>query len=258
MPSARLPCSAIFVEIAGQHRDDFVDIGAFVLGQPGDRRRGGLLQLVEQFDRETGEVVDEVERVLDLVGDTRGQLPECRHLLSVQQAGLRRLQFLQCAFGGVARRADLLLDVLAFGDVAVDRDETAARYRIAAYLDNPPVGPRALEAQLLVGRFEPSAEFRRDALDAEFAALGEVADVVGIARPPHQQRVGQFEDALEIQVPRGEPLVAVKHRDTVAHIVEGHAQLGLALADLVQQPCIVHGDHGLAREISRLALVFFR
>src|SRR4029077_6342888 len=99
---------------------------------------------------------------------------------------LRRLQFLQCALGGVARRVDLQFRALALGDVAVNRHETAARYRVAAYLDNAPVGPRALEAQLLVGRFEPSADFRRDALGAEFAALGQEADVVGVARPLYQ------------------------------------------------------------------------
>jgi hypothetical protein len=36
-----------FCEIAGQHRDDFVDFGALVFGQPGNRRCRGLLQLVE-------------------------------------------------------------------------------------------------------------------------------------------------------------------------------------------------------------------
>jgi hypothetical protein len=49
-------------EIAGQHQDDFVDIGALVFGQPGDHRCRGLLQLVEQFDREAGKIVDEVGR----------------------------------------------------------------------------------------------------------------------------------------------------------------------------------------------------
>src|SRR6202022_4107260 len=119
----------------------------------------------------TGESVDEVERVLDLVSDPGGQLPERRHFLSVQQAGLRRLQFLQCALGGVARRADFLLSTPAFGDVAVNYHEAAARHGVAAHLDDPAVGPRVLEAQFLVDRFEAPAEFRRDAVRAEFAAL---------------------------------------------------------------------------------------
>src|SRR5207245_10379128 len=128
------------------------------------------------------------------------------------------------------RGADLLLGALAFGDVAVDRHETAARYRIAAYLDNAPIGPRALEAQLLVSRFEPPAEFRRDALGTEFATFGEEADVVGISRTLGQERVGQIEDSLEIEVPCREALFTVEHRHTVAHIVECDAHLSLALA----------------------------
>jgi hypothetical protein len=52
MPSARRPCSAIFFEIARQRSDDFVDIGAFVLGQPGNRRPRRLLQFLQQFDHD--------------------------------------------------------------------------------------------------------------------------------------------------------------------------------------------------------------
>ena len=35
-----------------------------------------LLQFIDQFDRDTGEIIDEIERVLDLVRDTRGELAE--------------------------------------------------------------------------------------------------------------------------------------------------------------------------------------
>ena len=80
------------VEIAGQHLDRLVDLGARVLVERGDARRGALLQLVEQFDRQPGEVVDEIERVLDLVRDAGGQLAQRRHLLCLDQIGLRRLQ----------------------------------------------------------------------------------------------------------------------------------------------------------------------
>jgi hypothetical protein len=65
-----------FCEIAGQHRDDFIDIGEFVAVERRQCRRRGLLQFVEQFDREAGEVVDEVERVLDLVSNAGGQLAQ--------------------------------------------------------------------------------------------------------------------------------------------------------------------------------------
>jgi hypothetical protein len=42
------------------HRDNFVDLGMFVVAECGHRRRCGRLQLVEQFDREAGEVFDEI------------------------------------------------------------------------------------------------------------------------------------------------------------------------------------------------------
>jgi hypothetical protein len=56
------PVLGDFFQVAGQHCDDLVDIGTFVLGQAGDRRRRGLLQFVERFDGESGKIVDEVER----------------------------------------------------------------------------------------------------------------------------------------------------------------------------------------------------
>ena len=80
-------------EVAGQHSDDLVDLRARIVAQRSNGGRRRLLQLIEQFDREASEVVDEVERVLDLVGDAGGELPECGHLLRVHQAGLRALQF---------------------------------------------------------------------------------------------------------------------------------------------------------------------
>ena len=63
-------------EIAGQHSDDLVDIGALIVVEHRQRRRGGLLQLTQQLDRQIGKVVNEVERVLDLVGDAGSQLTQ--------------------------------------------------------------------------------------------------------------------------------------------------------------------------------------
>jgi len=67
-------------------------------------------------------------------------------------------------------------------------------------------------------------------------------------RPLRHELVRQIEDLLEVHVPRHKPQLAVEHRDPVAHIVEGDAQLGLALADFVEQPSIVHRDDCLSRE----------
>ena len=65
-----------FLEVAGQHLHRLIDLGARVSAECRDCRCRGLLQLVEQFDRQAGEIVDEVERVLDLVGDAGGQLTQ--------------------------------------------------------------------------------------------------------------------------------------------------------------------------------------
>jgi hypothetical protein len=156
------------------------------------------------------------------VGNAGSELTQGSHLLRVQQARLRRLQFAQCPLGGIACSADLLLGALALGHVAIDHHKAAARYRIAAHLDDPAVGPGMFEAQLLADLLEAAAQFRLD-VGAEFAALREEADVVRIARTRPQQCLGQIEDALEILVPGGQPQFAVEHRDPVAHIVEGDA-----------------------------------
>ena len=59
------------LQVAGQHADRLDNLGAFAVVERGDRARG-LLQLVQQFDRQAGKVVDEIERVLDLVRDAGG------------------------------------------------------------------------------------------------------------------------------------------------------------------------------------------
>ena len=75
-----------------------------------------------------------------------------------------------------------------------------------------------------------------------------IAEIVGdsSAAPPEARRADR--GSLEIAVPRGQPQLAVEHRHAVAHIVEGDAQLGLTLADFVEQPGIVHRDDRLRRE----------
>src|SRR5262249_58918730 len=111
--------------------------------------------------------------------------------------------------------------------------------RIAAHLYDPAIRARPLGRPLRSDPFQQPADLGFDIDYTEFAMRGEVANKLCDWWSLGQQRIGDFEDPLEIQVPGGEPLVAVKHRDTVAHIVEGHAQLGLPLSDLVQEPRIV-------------------
>jgi integrase/recombinase XerD len=67
-------------EIAGQHLDRLVDFGAGVFVECRDAGIGGFLQLVQQFDREAGEVVDKVERVLAWRDDLAGRTLDGRTL----------------------------------------------------------------------------------------------------------------------------------------------------------------------------------
>ncbi len=83
---------------------------------------------------------------------------------------------------------------------------------------------------------------------AELATLGEIAEIFSKARPPGEERIGQVEQLLEIAVPGGQTQLGVEHRDAVTHVVEGDAQLGLALADLGDQPRVLDRDDGLVGE----------
>jgi hypothetical protein len=98
-----------FFQIAGQHLDCLVDFGTRVVVELSNHRSRRVLYLIQQLNREPGEVVDEIERVFDLVGDAGGQLAECSHFLRVDQICLGRLQFAQGRLGGVARRSELFL-----------------------------------------------------------------------------------------------------------------------------------------------------
>ena len=50
-------------QVVGQHVDDFVERNPPFLAQSLAQRRQFVLQLVEQIERQGGEVVDEIERV---------------------------------------------------------------------------------------------------------------------------------------------------------------------------------------------------
>ncbi len=73
-------------QIGGQGRDQLVLLGA--------GRSDRVPQLLQQLAREFGKVVHKVERVLDLVGDAGGELAQGRHLLGMDQIGLRLFQLL--------------------------------------------------------------------------------------------------------------------------------------------------------------------
>ena len=72
---------------------ELVDLLARLVVERG--RLQNVVQLVDQFRRQRGEIIDEVERVLDLVRDARGELAERSQLLGLDQAILRGAQFVE-------------------------------------------------------------------------------------------------------------------------------------------------------------------
>ena len=93
MELARLPCCTTFSRLSLQHAGQFVDLLPRLVVE-----RGGLehlVQFVGQFDRERREIVDEIERVLDLVGDAGGELAERGQLLGLDQPVLCGAQVLE-------------------------------------------------------------------------------------------------------------------------------------------------------------------
>jgi hypothetical protein len=85
-----LPCD--LVEVIAQGTSQFGDLFAcFLICRHSPER---LLQFVDQFDGDPREVIDEVERVLDLVGDARRQLTKRGELLGLDETVLRGAQVL--------------------------------------------------------------------------------------------------------------------------------------------------------------------
>src|SRR6185295_16776794 len=83
------------VEVAAQRVHQFGNFQAsFIV----DRNAlQGVLQFIDQFARDTGEIVDEIERVFDLVRDTRSELAERCQFLCLDEAILRGPQIFQCS-----------------------------------------------------------------------------------------------------------------------------------------------------------------
>ena len=75
-----------FFEIVLQQTRQFVDFLAD-LGVHRDRLER-VIQLIGQFCRQRGEIIDEVERVLDLVRDPSGELTERGQFLGLDKAVL--------------------------------------------------------------------------------------------------------------------------------------------------------------------------
>src|SRR3954452_24277826 len=81
------------VEIAFEHCSKLADLGepAFV----DVAMVHELAKLIHDLDRKSGKVVDEIERVFDLMRDSGGELPKRGELLGLNQSVLSGAQLLQ-------------------------------------------------------------------------------------------------------------------------------------------------------------------
>ncbi len=100
MESARRPCCTTFCRLSFKRPVRLVDLVADVACERDRRER--RVQLVGQFGGERGKIVDEVERVLDLVGDAGRELAERGQLLGLDQPVLRGAQIVE-RFGKLPR-----------------------------------------------------------------------------------------------------------------------------------------------------------
>ena len=79
----------IVLQHAGQFVDFFPDLAVH------RDRLEHVIQFIGQFRRQRREIIDEIERVLDLVRDARGELAERGELFGLDQAVLRGAQIVE-------------------------------------------------------------------------------------------------------------------------------------------------------------------
>ena len=103
-----------------------------------------------------------------------------------------------------------------------------------ADLDHPTVRSGALERVVFAGSLGDALKLGlRIGARAEFATLGEIADIFRIGSRLGEERIRQIQNLLEIAVPRRQPQLLVEHRHAIAHILEGDPQFGLTLRQFV-------------------------
>ena len=142
------------LQVAGQHGRDVLDLCALLFGQRGEARRGGFLQFAQQIHRQSGEVVDEVERVLDLVRDAGRELAERGHLLGLYQPVLGAAQVNQRSLGGGASAASFLEQACVLdgehrlaGEGLHERDDSFREALFGAPTDHQPADHRVVAKQ---------------------------------------------------------------------------------------------------------------
>ena len=132
MELARLPCWTTFSRLSFSRPRQFIDFVPDLVGERGGGKQ--IVQFIRQLRRKRCKVVDEIERVLDLVRDAGGELAEGSQLLGLHQAILGGAQVVE----GSGEFPGALLDFVEQADV-FDRDHGL-------------VGKRCNQLDLLVGK----------------------------------------------------------------------------------------------------------
>ena len=83
----------------------------------------------------------------------------------------------------------------------------------------------------MTGVLGEPAQLRLRIDGSELAALGQIANVIGIGSRLGEKPIGHLEDFYEMAVPGSQPQFLVEPDDAVAHIVERDAQDRLLLAE---------------------------
>src|SRR5262249_17396299 len=148
------------------------------------------------------EIVDKVQRVLDLVRNTGCELAEGRHLLCLDQVGLGGLQVAQGGFGGVACCTDFLLATLSLSDVTVKKHEAAVRHRVTADFDHSAIRPSSLIAIGMAGAGDQLINLlNRIDTRPKIAARRKEVKVLLISAMLFEKGIRQVQDFLKIVVP---------------------------------------------------------
>ena len=122
MKSARLPCWTTLSRLLFSIWHQFVQFTSCFLVEGSARKY--VVHFSDQFRRQRRKIVDEIERVLDLVGNTRGNLAKRCKLLGLHQAILRPAQVNQRRFGSMPRQLEFLLPTLRIGNIGIDSNQS--------------------------------------------------------------------------------------------------------------------------------------
>ena len=140
-------------------------------------------------------------------------------------------------------------ELVQYSDFRIEGGRQAAARLLG--LPDAPTAIFAFNDSMAVGVLQASVQFPFDVVGPELAAFGKEADKIDISRALCDRLVGQVQDRLEIAVPRNKTSVCAEHRNSIAHIVEGDAQLGLSIPQFLEQSRILDRDHRLIGETGR-------